>query len=51
LLALYQVQLDKVAAACMTAQGFGERIDQLQQDLTSTDSKVVFGFFLFYFLN
>lgn len=36
-----QVQLDKVASACMTAQGFAQRIGQLQQDLTSTNDKVL----------
>merc|ERR1711969_224509 len=36
-----EVQLERVSAACMTAQGFSDRIEQQQAQLTTAEEKIV----------
>ena len=36
-----EVQLERVSAACLSTQGFGDRIDQIQGQLYGTEEKIL----------
>jgi len=36
-----EAQLERVTAACLTTQGFGERIDQMAGQVTSVEERIV----------
>ncbi len=36
-----EAQLEKVTAACMTVQGFNDRIDQMNGQVVSTEERIV----------
>ena len=36
-----EVQLERVSAACMTTQGFADRIEAMQSEIVTIDSKTV----------